>query len=81
MAMMGKGAGGNRPLHFEKLRVANLIPPRPSTFFSHKIEEIKNQFTAWGKRNLTIMGNILIIKTLILPKFTFLARKPLPPFS
>jgi hypothetical protein len=39
MAMMGKGAGGNRPLHFEKLRVANLIPPLPSTFFSHKIEE------------------------------------------
>jgi hypothetical protein len=26
------------------------------------IEEMKNQFTAWGKRNLTIMGKILIIK-------------------
>jgi hypothetical protein len=38
-----------------------------------KIEEMKNQFTAWGKRNLTIMGKILIMKTLILPKFTFLA--------
>ena len=38
-----------------------------------KIEEMKNQFTAWVKRNLTIMGKILIIKTLILPKFTFLA--------
>ena len=34
---------------------------------------MKNQFIAWGKRNLTIMVNILIIKTLILPKFTFLA--------
>jgi uncharacterized membrane protein len=32
-----------------------------------KIEEMKNQFTAWGKRNLTIIGKILII----LPKFTF----------
>jgi hypothetical protein len=31
-----------------------------------KIEEMKNQFTAWGKRNLTIMGKILIIKALIL---------------
>lgn len=29
-----------------------------------KIEEMKNQFTAWGKRNLTIMGKILIIKTI-----------------
>jgi hypothetical protein len=31
-----------------------------------KIEEMKNQFTAWGKRNLTIMGKLLIIKALIL---------------
>jgi hypothetical protein len=28
-----------------------------------KIEEMKNQFTAWGKGNLTIMGKVLIIKT------------------
>jgi hypothetical protein len=34
---------------------------------------MKNQFIAWGKKNLTIMVKILIIKTLILPKFTFLA--------
>jgi hypothetical protein len=44
-----------------------------------KIEEMKNQFTAWGKRNLTIMGKILIIKTLILPKFTFLASSCVVP--
>jgi hypothetical protein len=44
-----------------------------------KIEEMKNQCTAWGKRNLTIMGNILIIKTLILPKFTFLASSCVVP--
>jgi hypothetical protein len=44
-----------------------------------KIEEVKNQFTAWGKRNLTIMGKILIIKTLILPKFTFLASSCVVP--
>ena len=44
-----------------------------------KIEDMKNQFTAWGKRNLTIMGKILIIKTLILPKFTFLASSYVVP--
>ena len=40
-----------------------------------KFEEMKNQFTAWGKRNLTIMGKILIIMSvsLILPKCTSLA--------
>ena len=27
-----------------------------------RIEEMKNHFTAWRKRNLTIMGNILITK-------------------
>jgi hypothetical protein len=35
---MGKGAGGNRPPHFEKLRVAKLIPP----FFLIKLK--KNTF-------------------------------------
>ena len=44
-----------------------------------KIEEMKNQFTAWAKINLTIMGKILIIKTLILPKFTFLASSCVVP--
>jgi hypothetical protein len=39
-----------------------------------KIKEMKNQFTAWRKRNLTIIGkHFLIIYTFILPKFTFLA--------
>jgi hypothetical protein len=32
-AIMDKGAGGNRPPHFEKLRVAKLIYP-PTPFFS-----------------------------------------------
>ena len=40
---------------------------------------MKNQFTVWGKRNLTIMGKILIIKTLIPPKFTFLASSCVVP--
>jgi hypothetical protein len=36
-----------------------------------KIKEMKNQFTAWRKRNLTIIGkHFLIIYTFILPKFT-----------
>jgi hypothetical protein len=39
----------------------------------------QNQFTAWRKRNLTIMGKILIIKTLTLPKFTFLASSCVVP--
>jgi uncharacterized membrane protein YoaT (DUF817 family) len=33
---MGKGAGGNHPPHFEKLRVAKLIY---LPFFSHSFEE------------------------------------------
>jgi hypothetical protein len=34
---------------------------------------------AWGKRNLSIVGNKLIIKSLILPLFTFLASVCLVP--
>ena len=42
---------------------------------------MKNQFTAWGKRNLTIMGKILIIMSvsLILPKCTSLASSCVVP--
>ena len=36
-------------------------------------------FCAWGKRNLSILGKILIIKSLILPLFTFLASVCLVP--
>jgi hypothetical protein len=45
-----------------------------------KIKEMKNQFTAWRKRNLTIIGkHFLIIYTFILPKFTFLASSCVVP--
>jgi hypothetical protein len=37
-------------------------------------------FCAWGKRNLSILGNILIIKSLILPIFTCLACVCLVPY-
>ena len=36
-------------------------------------------FCAWGKRNLSILGKNLIIKSLILPLFTFLASVCLVP--
>ena len=38
-----------------------------------KIENMKTQFGRWKKRNLSMLGKILIIKALIIPKFTFLA--------
>ena len=30
-------------------------------------------FFSWGKRNLTILGKIMIIKALVIPIFTFVA--------
>jgi hypothetical protein len=38
-----------------------------------KINQMKKILISWEKRNLTIIGKILIIKSLILPKFTFIA--------
>ena len=41
--------------------------------WENKIEKMNKLFHLWGKRNLTLIGKILIIKTLVLPLFTFLA--------
>lgn len=38
-----------------------------------RINKVESLITSWKKRNLTILGKILIIRSLILPIFTFLA--------
>ena len=38
-----------------------------------KMHKAKNLMKSWEKRHLTIMGKILIIKTLIIPQFTYIA--------
>ena len=48
--------------------------------WNDKIEQIKKILLAWEKRNLTMLGKITLIKTLILPKLTFLATNTtIPP--
>ena len=37
-----------------------------------KIEKINSLFLSWSKRNLSILGKVLIIKALIIPIFTFI---------
>ena len=44
-----------------------------------KIEQIKSLILSWEKRNISMIGKILIIKSLILPKFTFLATSGIVP--
>jgi hypothetical protein len=41
--------------------------------WENKIEKINNLLLLWTKRNLTILGKILIIKSLIVPIFTYVA--------
>ena len=38
-----------------------------------KIDKMNTLFFSWGKRNLTILGKIMIIKALVIPIFTFVA--------
>ena len=38
-----------------------------------KMNKAKNLMKSWEKRHLSIMGKILIIKTLIIPQFTYIA--------
>ena len=37
-----------------------------------KIEKLNSLFLSWSKRNLSILGKVLIIKALIIPIFTFI---------
>ena len=45
--------------------------------YSSKIEKAKNWINIWSKRDLTLLGKVTIIKSLILSQFTYLAI-PLP---
>jgi hypothetical protein len=41
--------------------------------WENKIDKINNLFFSWGKRNLTILEKIMIIKALVIPIFTFVS--------
>ena len=41
--------------------------------WENKIDKMNTLFFFWGKRNLTILGKIMIIKALVIPIFTFVA--------
>ena len=47
------------------LNVKNLIGGK-------KNEKMNSLFLSWSKRNLSILGKVLIIKALIIPIFTFI---------
>ena len=40
--------------------------------WENKIDKMNTLFFSWGKRNLTILGKIMIIKALVIPIFTLL---------
>ena len=44
-----------------------------------KLENCENVVKNWTKRNLTFLGKIKIIKTLLLPKFVYLAQSSIIP--
>ena len=41
--------------------------------WENKIDKMNTLFFSWGKRNLTILGKIMINKALVIPIFTFVA--------
>ena len=40
--------------------------------FRHKLNQIKQLFHSWRERDLSLLGRIIIVKTLALPKFNYL---------
>ena len=49
--------------------------------FRHKINKIRGLLFSWSKRNLTLIGRILIVKTLVIPKISFLCSLLLFPIE
>ena len=48
--------------------------------FKDKIDEVKRDLAKWSKRNITPIGKITVIKTLIVSKLTYLLiNLPDPP--
>ena len=45
----------------------------------NKINKMNTSFFFWGKRNLTILGKIMIIKALVITIFTFVASACVEP--
>jgi len=44
-----------------------------------KIEKMNRLFLSWSKRNLSILGKVLITKALIIPIFTFIVSSCVTP--
>ena len=47
--------------------------------WENRINKMNRLFDTWGKRNLTILGKILITKTLVLPIFTYIGSTCIVP--
>jgi len=47
--------------------------------WENKIDKMNTLFFSWGKRNLTILGKIMIIKAFVIPIFTFVASACVEP--
>ena len=69
----------DKPIKSLGIYVGNNNEETQKLNWENKIEKMNKLFCAWGKRNLSILGKILIIKSLILPLFTFLASVCLVP--
>jgi hypothetical protein len=68
----------NKPENEPNISIS-CISFKTSSLLENKIEKMNKLFCAWGKRNLSILGKILIIKSLILSLFTVLASVCLVP--
>ena len=49
--------------------------------WNDKVEEVKNLINLWNRRKLTFYGKITIIKSTLLPKFTYLMQSTETPTS
>ena len=63
----------NKPIKCLGIYVGHNIEDCELLNWDNKVQTIRNHLDNWSKRDLTILGKIKIIRTLLLPKLTFTA--------
>lgn len=62
----------NEPFLLLGITFSTYLQDIPALNYTQKLCEIKNDILKWRKRNLTVMGKITVVKTILLSKLTHL---------
>ena len=62
------------PIKLLGLYIGNNMKDLEVSNFRHKLQKLRSILNSWKQRNLTLIGKILIVKTLAISQFRYLAQ-------